>query len=199
MITAAVNDAVRATLAGNTRPEATAANDRGRVDDAMPLQHMQLQLRRPAAREEAVKALIEQLHDPKSPNFHHWLTAAEFGAQFSPAASDIAAITGWLQQQGFTVNFVYPSGMSIDYSGTAGQVRTAFHTEMHHLSVNGVAHFANMSDPEIPAALAPAVIGVVSLHDFKARPHMVPKADASQCFLGRRKLLAHTERSRDDL
>ena len=130
MITAVVNNAVRATLAGNTRPEATAANDRGRVDDAKPLEHMQLQLRRPAAREEAVKALIEQLHDPKSPNFHHWLTAAEFGAQFSPAASDIAAITGWLEQQGFTVNFVYPSGVSIDYSGTAGQVRAAFHTEL---------------------------------------------------------------------
>jgi hypothetical protein len=94
MITAAVNDAIRATLAGNTRPEATAANDRGRVDDAMPLQHMQLQLRRPAAREEAVKALIEQLHDPKSPNFHHWLTATDFGAQFGPAASDIASVTG---------------------------------------------------------------------------------------------------------
>jgi hypothetical protein len=182
MITAAVNDADRAPLAGNMRQEATAANDRGRVDDAMPLQHMQLQLRRPAAREEAVKALIEQLHDLKSPNFHHWLTAAEFGAQFSPAASDIAVITGWLQQQGFTVNFVYPSGMSIDYSGTAGQVRTAFHTELHRLSVNGVAHFANMSDPEIPAALAPAVIGVVSLHDFKPKAQHrrgVPKSNAT--------------------
>src|SRR5580700_9313717 len=156
MIIAAVNEAIRAPLAGNTRPEATAANDRGRVDDAMPLQHMQLQLRRPAALEEAVKALIEQLHDPNSPSFHRWLTAAEFGAQFSPAASDIDTITGWLQQQGFTVNFVYPSGLSIDYSGTAGQVRAAFHTELHHLLVNGVAHFANMSDPEIPAALAPA-------------------------------------------
>jgi len=184
MITAVVNNAVRATLAGNTRPEATAANDRGRVDDAKPLEHMQLQLRRPAAREEAVKALIEQLHDPKSPNFHHWLTAAEFGAQFSPAASDIAAITGWLEQQGFVVNFVYPSGVSIDYSGTAGQVRTAFHTELHQLSVNGVAHFANMSDPDIPAALAPAVIGIVSLHDFKARSHRVPKSDHPNASLG---------------
>ena len=184
MITAAVNEAIRAPLAGNTRPEATAANDRGRVDDAKPLEHMQLQLRRPADREQALQALIEQLHDPKSPNFHHWLTAAQFGAQFSPAASDIAAITGWLQQQGFTVNFVYPSGMSIDYSGTAGQVRTALHTELHNLSVNGVAHFANMSDPEIPAALAPAVIGIVSLHDFKARSHRVPKSDHPNASLG---------------
>ena len=184
MITAAVNEAIRAPLAGNTRPEATAANDRGRVDDAKPLEHMQLQLRRPADREQALQALIEQLHDPKSPNFHHWLTAAEFDAQFSPAASDIAAVTGWLQQQGFTVNFVYPSGMSIDYSGTAGQVRTALHTELHNLSVNGVAHFANMSDPEIPAALAPAVIGIVSLHDFKARSHRVPKSDHPNASLG---------------
>jgi subtilase family serine protease len=48
-------------------------------------------------------------------------------------------------------------------------VREAFHTEIHQLSVKGAKHFANMSDPRIPAALAPAVIGVVSLHDFKPR------------------------------
>ena len=65
--------------------------------------------------------------------------------------------------------------MSIDYSGTAGQVRAAFHTEIHHLSVNGVTHFANMSDPEIPAALAPAVVGIVALHDFKPRAQHVAK------------------------
>ena len=75
--------------------------------------------------------------------------------QFGPAKSDIAAITGWLAQQGFTVNAVSPDRMSIDYSGTAGRVRAAFHTEIHNLSVNGLAHIANMSDPVIPAALAP--------------------------------------------
>jgi subtilase family serine protease len=69
--------------------------------------------------------LIDQLHDPESPNFHHWLTAVEFGERFGPAASDIAAATNWLQSQGFTVNFVYPSGLSIDYSGTAGQAAAA--------------------------------------------------------------------------
>jgi hypothetical protein len=43
--------------------------------------------------------------------------------------------------------------MSIDYSGTASQVRTAFRTEIHNFSVNGVDHIANSTDPEIPAAL----------------------------------------------
>ncbi len=65
--------------------------------------------------------------------------------------------------------WITTNGLLIDFSGTAGQVREAFHTEIHQLDVKGVQHIANMSDPQIPAALAPAVVGVVSLHDFK--PH----------------------------
>ena len=53
--------------------------------------------------------------------------------------------------------------MLIDFSGTAGQVREAFHTEIHNLDVSGERHIANMSDPQIPAALAPAIVGIVSL------------------------------------
>jgi subtilase family serine protease len=35
--------------------------------------------------------------------------------------------------------------------------------------VNGEKHLANMSDPLVPAALAPAIIGILSLNDFKPR------------------------------
>ena len=171
LITQSINESVAVTLAGNTRPEArNPANDLGVVPDSLPMNHMFLQLRRPAAQQQAVQALIDQLHDPKSPNYHHWLSAAEIGARFGPAQSDITTVTGWLGQHGFAVNRVYPNGMVIDFSGTAGQVRTAFHTEIHNLSVNGVAHIANMTDPQIPAALSPAVVGVVALHDFAPHP-----------------------------
>ena len=46
------------------------------------------------------------------------------------------------------VNVVYENGLLIDFSGTAGQVREAFHTEIHNLNVKGVKHIANMSDPQ---------------------------------------------------
>ena len=183
LITQAVNDGSLVGLAGNTRPEAkNPANDRGRVDDATPMPHLMLQLRRPAAQEEALAKLIDQLHDPSSPNYHHWLTASQIGAQFGPAASDIATVTNWLTQHGFTVNTVYPNGMAIEFSGTAGQIRSAFHTEIHNLSVNGVAHFANVADPQIPAALAPLVAGVVSLNDFRPHPQAVHKPQATGNF-----------------
>ena len=182
MVTQPVNERNLVVLAGNTRPEAVvAANDQGIVTDDRPLPHLMLQLRRPAAQEQALVALIDQLHDRKSANYHHWLTAAEIGERFSPAASDIAAVTGWLSQHGFAVNTVYTNGMVIDFSGTAGQIRTAFHTEIHNLVVDGAAHIGNTSDPQIPAALAPVVVGIASLHDFMPHPTVarhVPKSDA---------------------
>jgi hypothetical protein len=174
MITQPIVEANLIRLFGNTRPEANAANDRGRVSDNLPMEHLLLQLKRPPARELALQSLIDQLHDPRSPNYHHWLSASEIGAQFGPSVSDIRTISRWLQQRGFTINTVHSNQMVIDFSGTAGQVRTAFHTDIHYLDVNGVTRFANMSDPAIPAALGPAVVGVTSLHDIPLRPMMRP-------------------------
>jgi subtilase family serine protease len=169
LVTQGINENVLHRLAGNTRPQANAQNDAGPVADTLPMEHMVLQMQRPPEQELALRELIDSQQDPNSPNYHHWLTAAEFGSTFGPAQEDINTVTAWLESHGFQVNSVYPNGMWIDFSGTAGQVRTAFHTAIHHLNVNGERHIANMSDPQIPEALAPAVAGVVSMHDFMPR------------------------------
>ncbi len=124
-----------------------------------------------------MEKFLGQLEDPQSPNYHHWLTAVEFGEKYGLAGQDLTKITGWLQSHGLTVNSISPNGMVIDFSGNAGQVREAFHTEIHNLMVNGAAHIANMSNPQIPAALAPAVAGVVSLNDFRPHPLNLPRPD----------------------
>jgi len=169
VLTQEVDEGKRVTLMGNTRPEANATNDRGLVADDFPLEHMLLQLQRSSEQEQLLTEFIDQLHNPTSANFHQWLTAQEFGERFGLAEADLNRITTWLTRHGFQVNVVYPSGMVIDFSGTAGKVREAFRTEIHHFEVNGVPHIANMSDPEIPAELAPAIVGIVSLHDFTPR------------------------------
>ena len=134
-------------------------------------------MQRSPEQQAALDQFTENLHNPKSPDFHHWLTAAEFGQRYGLAPQDLSTITGWLQY-GFTVNSVYTNGLLMDFSGTAGQIRQAFHTEIHSLNVNGVPHIANMSDPEIPEALAPAIAGVVSMHDF--RPHALLSKQVKQ-------------------
>jgi len=166
-------------LAGNIRAEANARNDRGKVADTFAMDHMLLQLQRGPEREQALDNFIDELHNSASPNFHKWLTAAQFGQIYGPAPQDIETVTDWLRSSGFTVNTVYPSGMLIDFSGTAGQVSAAFRTEIHRLSVNGQDHIANMSDPQIPAALAPVVVGIVSLHDFPPHSMRRPRTQYS--------------------
>jgi subtilase family serine protease len=170
-----INEARLVALVGNTRPEATAQNDRGIVSDDFPLNHMLVQLKRSPEREAALKQYIDELHDPQSPNFHQWLTADQFAEHYGVAQEDVDTVTAWLRLHGFTVSGVQPSGMTVDFSGTAGLVRSAYHTEIHNLEVNGAKHFANMSDPKIPAALEPAVAGIVSLHNFRPRPLLVPR------------------------
>ncbi len=158
------------TLAGSTRPEMTAANDRGPVSDTLQLQHIYMQLRRSPAQDAAAAALMEQLHTRGSAEYHRWLTADEVAARFGPAPEDVAAITAWLRSSGFTVHNVYAANGVIDFSGSAGAIRSAFHTEIHNLVVDGKAHIANASDPRIPAALAPAIRGIVALNDFQPHP-----------------------------
>ena len=158
-ITQAIDENNLVTLRGNTRPEANARNDRGRVADGFAVEHVWLQLQRSSSQEHAVEKYIDQLNDKKSQNFHKWLTPKQFGDRYGVAQEDLDTVTDWLSSHGFVVNTVYPNHMLIDFSGNAGQVREAFHTELHELSVAGHTHIANMSDPQIPAALAPVVLG----------------------------------------
>ena len=157
-------------LGGNTHPLARPEFDKGEVAADFSMDRILLVLQRSPEREAALEQFMKEQQDPTSPNFHRWLTPAEFGSQYGPADEDIQKITGWLASHGFTVNSVSHGRMLIDFSGTAGEVSEAFHTEIHHYLVNGEEHTANASDPEIPAALGPAIAGIYSLHDFYSKP-----------------------------
>ena len=176
LITQAVDERNLVTLPGNTRPEAKAANDRGPVADDLPLAHMYLLLKRSSGRQQAAEDWIDRIHDQNAPEYHQWFTADQIADRFGPVDEDIHAVGNWLTAHGFTVNAVYRADGVVDFSGSAGAVREAFHTEIHRLDVNGKSHIANLSDPKIPAALAPAVEGVVSLHDFRPHSTAVMKA-----------------------
>lgn len=176
-ITSPLDENNRARLAHIVRPEANPKNDRGRVADAKVIPDMQLLLHRPDAEQRALDKLSKDLHDPASPHYKKWLSAKEFGRRFGVADSDIKQVSAWLTAHGFHVDGVSGSRTMIVFTGTAGQVREAFQTEIHNLQVKGKTHFANMSDPTIPAALKPAVVGITALNDFKPHTNMVKRGE----------------------
>jgi subtilase family serine protease len=172
MVTEPINESKLVTLGGNTTPAATRAeNDRGQVADDVRFDHLLLLLKRDPQTEAELKERIEAMHNPASPEFHHWLSPEEIGTRYGAHSQDMEAVQQWLKSHGFTINQAYKNGLVLDVAGTAKQVREAFHAEIHNLVLpNGDKHIANMSDPQIPAAFAPVIEGVTSLHDFFPRP-----------------------------
>jgi subtilase family serine protease len=170
LITQTVDESKLTVLKGNTHPLARAEFDRGMAPNDMPMERMLLVLKRSPAQEAALEKLLAEQQDRTSPNFHKWLTPEQFGQEFGPSDTDIETITEWLETRGFQVTNVAKGRDVIEFSGTAGQVQAAFHTEIHRYFVNGENHWANASDPQIPSALAPAVAGVATLHDFLKKP-----------------------------
>jgi subtilase family serine protease len=162
----AVDDTRTVQLKGNVHPLARAEFDQGAVSDATPMNRMLLVLQRSPEQEMALQQLMEEQQIKDSPNFHKWLTPQQFGAQFGPADVDIQTVTQWLTSQGFHDVIVGAGRTTIEFSGNVGQVRNAFHTEIHGFSVKGEARQANTADPQIPEALMPVVAGIVSLHNF---------------------------------
>jgi subtilase family serine protease len=151
-------------LKGNTHPLALPKYDQSPVPDSMPMRQMFLQLQRTADQEKALDSLLTSMPTPSSSNYHQWLTAEQLGLQYGPAQKDIDTVVSWLGSHGLQVNGVSGIGFTVDVSGTAGQLRDAFHTEIHRYTINGKQYIANASDPEIPAALAPLVGGFNSLN-----------------------------------
>lgn len=156
-ITSSIDPTRLRTLSQNVHPLARAEFDHGAAPPDLPMDRMLMVLSRTAEQESALESLLKAQQDRSSPQFRQWLTPQQFGSRFGAADSDIQTITAWLQSQGFTVGRVSNGKTIIEFSGTAGQVQQAFHTEIHKYVVNGEEHWANATDPQIPEALAPAM------------------------------------------
>lgn len=110
--------------------------------------------------------LLEQQQDPASPEYHRWLSAAEYGRRFGPTERDVRDVTRWLTDGGFTVTFASAGEGRITFEGDVGRARTAFRVQIAG-SVDG-RYFGNTSDPMVPASLAPKISYVAGLDNLNA-------------------------------
>jgi hypothetical protein len=143
-----------------------------RLAPTEPIRGAILVLQPSPEQETALTSLLSAQQDKTSGQFHKWLTPESFGESFGVAQPDIAQVSAWLGDSGFSVDSVSRSGRFVVFSGTAGAVETAFHTEMHRLTVNGEEHISNTTDISIPSALASVVKGVAQLNDFRPKSNL---------------------------
>jgi hypothetical protein len=170
-----IDNTHRAALPGTHPSRARSADDIGAVASDFQLRGVTLVFSRTAAQQTALDQLATAQQDTSSPLYHHWLSSEQFAARFGAADADIATASRWLESEGFRVDSVSRSRSRIFFSGTAGNVSHAFGVALHHYKAKSetTSHFAPSTSLSIPAALAPAVMTVVNLSNYRPVSNIV--------------------------
>ncbi|HYK92214.1 MAG TPA: S53 family peptidase, partial [Acidobacteriota bacterium] len=137
---------------------------RGRANPSLQMKSMtfafQLQNRPDLER------LVSDQQDPKSPNYHRWLTPQEFGNRFGVSEQEYQAAVQWFEQHGFAVRMQPGNHLRIYFDGAAGDVERAFNVTIGMYEYRGKTYYANDADPGIPAELQGKAHGVYGLDNF---------------------------------
>ena len=121
-ITQPVDSAVMSPLTGSLRPMAKGELDQGLADNSKTVQGLSINFKRSASQEASLQALLQAQQDPTSPSYRKWLTPAQFGELYGMTSADLDKVTGWLQEEGFTVTSVSASRNSIVFSGNIAAI-----------------------------------------------------------------------------
>ena len=178
LITTPVDESKLVTLSGSRPAALKGATDLGAADESQPSGRLMVTLKRSPEQETALQSFLLSAHQQSSPSYHKWLAPGEFGTRFGAADSDIQQVTGWMQSHGLAVAKVSAGKTSIEFSGTIGQINQAFHTSIHkYTTANNETHYANATEPQVPAAFSAVVNGVTQLNDFKPKAMYVSKGE----------------------
>jgi subtilase family serine protease len=88
-----------------------------------------------------------------------------YGEHFGVSLNDQQQLIQWLQDQNFTIDEAAPARWTITFSGTAGGVEYAFHTETHLYQTPGTGRvrYANATEVQVPEAFSEVVAGVIGI------------------------------------
>ena len=167
------------TLRGNIHVKARPLYDQGVAEPSFEIGYITLRIKPSPEQQTALDQLLTEQQDPSSANFHKWVTPEQYADRFGLSRGDTSKIVSWLQSEGFTINDVARGRHWVAFSGTAGLTARALGVEIHRYMVDGETHFANATEPSIPATLVDVVSGFDGLNDFPMRSMIATKRSAA--------------------
>lgn len=168
-------------LANNVPPWAAAAQQAGQPSSSSQIViSMYLQPNNQAA----LQQLIHDIYTPGNAQYHHYLTPAQFHAQFSPTSDQVSQVTNFLTSQGLKVEYTPADHLYVDASGTITQVQKAFSITENLYHYQGKTLRANAQAPTIPSSLASIVnfIGGLDESALLTTPYIVSDPEAAPGF-----------------
>jgi subtilase family serine protease len=157
-------------LSGSQAPAAARTTRVGAVPGDSPIGfQVVLAPRAPAAARQFATAVST----PGSTVYHHYLSASQWEARYSPTAAQVASVTTWLRQAGLDVGTVSADRMTVAASGGAAQVERTFATTLSLHDVGGRTLRLADTALSVPADLAGVVVGASGVSQTMATPDLV--------------------------
>ena len=127
----------------------------------------------PLRNQDGLNALLQQVSDPSSPNYHHFLTSAEFNAQFGPTEQDYQTVLQFAATNGLTVTRTHTNRMLVEVAASASSVEHAFNVTLRKYrdAKNNREFFSPDTEPTVPAGVA--ALDVSGLNNYaQPKPHL---------------------------
>lgn len=110
--------------------------------------------------------LANQLYDPASPVYRHFLTVQQFTDEFGPTAQDYEAVISYFQKNGFTIRNTSENRLILDVAGSVAQVNSVLGASMNiYRDPNGKRTFFS-PDREPTLDLGVSIAHIEGLNDF---------------------------------
>lgn len=111
-------------------PDAVSSGVAPLVGHLPSTQRLSLAISLPSRNQAELDDLLQQMYDPQSPNFHHYLSVQEFTSRFGPAEADYGAVMSFAQANGLEVIDTLDNRMVLDVEGPAASIESAFHVTL---------------------------------------------------------------------
>ena len=131
---------------------------------------LQLAIGLPLRNREALETLLEQIYDPTSPQYRHYLTPDEFTEKFGPTRQDYEAVINFAKSRGLTVVGTHPNRMLLDVSGSVANIEKTFHVALHVYRHPTQARTFFAPDVEPSVELTVPLLGISGLNNYTL-PH----------------------------
>ncbi len=124
-------------------------------------QRLDLVLGLPLRNQAALHALLQRLYDPASPDYHRFLTPAQFTEQFGPIESDYLALIAFAKASGFELSRTHPNRTLLGVKGSVADIEKAFHVTLRTYSHPSERRtfFAPDTDPSLAFDVPVLTIG----------------------------------------
>jgi len=110
-------------------------------------------------------ALYNEMYDPNSPEYHHFLTPAQFNSRFGVRPATRSAVRSWLTSSGARIARTYDDGSYLELTGTVAQFDKLFRVQIGDYTAKGKSFFANNRPPQVPVSLPiSGVLGLDNVH-----------------------------------